>query len=227
TSAFPGRRVAVPRSCGAGFTPASGVASGHSLVIPPPSAGINPAPQKRKDLRAPGAPRRGSPLLWGRLYAGQRSRVRAPAVIPAPVARDEPGLTKKKGRDLRAPGAPRRGSPLLWGRLYAGQRRRARAPVVIPPTSAGINPAPQNQLHNLRTSATKTSRLRRESLPLVRPTMLPFCVPGRPGTAGNRGVQRLDTKDDCWVSVFCSKTTSADCPWHTTNNKGTAATTRW
>src|SRR5690606_13490269 len=68
-----------------------------------------------------------------------------PVVIPAPVGRDKPGLTKKKRKDLRAPGAPRRGSPLLWGRLYAGQRRRARAPVVIPPPSAGINPAPQKR----------------------------------------------------------------------------------
>src|SRR5690606_21752065 len=63
-----------------------------------------PTKKKRKDLRAPEAPRRGSPLLWGRLYAGQRSRVRRPALSPPPSAGIGPAPHRRKEMTSALPG---------------------------------------------------------------------------------------------------------------------------
>src|SRR5690606_33459818 len=90
--------------------PASVVSGAAMVSLPPPSAGMNPAPHKKvRAFRYRGAPAgrvhrvASLPLasvpwpdcpLWGRLYAGQRGVRRRRGIAPTPVGRDEPGPTQ-------------------------------------------------------------------------------------------------------------------------------------
>src|SRR5690606_39480415 len=76
--------------------PADGAATHAKAAAPPALAGINPAPQV---LTPPGQSRCGGgghillAFLWGRLYAGRRSRGSRRGSGPTHAGRDKPGPT--------------------------------------------------------------------------------------------------------------------------------------
>src|SRR5690606_6697668 len=85
--------------CGAGFMPADGAATHAKAAAPPALAGINPAPQV---LTPPGQSATAAAgtscfFLWGRLYAGRRSRGSRRGVVPNLAF---PAAIKKAARRL-------------------------------------------------------------------------------------------------------------------------------
>src|SRR5690606_34104370 len=103
-------------------------------------------------------------LLWGRLYAGRRSRGHAPGCAPAPVGRDKPGptspippaaLARLTSTSTPAPWQPcavgsrsaaLRAGRLFWGRLYAGRRSRGHAPGCAPAPVGRDKPGPTSPI---------------------------------------------------------------------------------
>src|SRR5690606_10805230 len=81
--------------CGAGFMPADGAATHTKAATPPALAGINPAPQVLTPPGQSAAAAAGTScfFLWGRLYAGRRSRDPHQGSDPTRAGRDKPGPT--------------------------------------------------------------------------------------------------------------------------------------
>src|SRR5690606_27620504 len=70
--------------------PASTAGTGTAVALPPPSAGMNPAPQV---LPRASAEFTTSGPLWGRPYAGQHGCPPHRRAAPTALGRDEPGPT--------------------------------------------------------------------------------------------------------------------------------------
>src|SRR5690606_61217 len=227
--------------CGSGADDAPARPPGHSPPAAPatgraarrgaagaPAARNRPVPGSHPHPAAPVPPRSRWPRRRGR---------RPPS---APPASRPPALAHPAGRAARRPVA-RRDRPATpeWQQdwagswadsLYKGANRRQAG------TKAGRHESPSRRpLQALLSQrpARSASRLRplpagsefrlqqpdREPCGLIPVTLVPqasdyACLArtGLPGRVGTLVVQLPDTNDDCLVSVFCSKTTSADCP---------------
>src|SRR5690606_12601779 len=121
--------------CGAGFMPADGAATHAKAAAPPALAGINPAPQVLTPPGQSAAAAAGTScfFLWGRLYAGRRSRDPHQGSDPTRAGRDKPGPTgSHPTRPIPLLRRRARPASFLWGRLYAGRRSRGSRRGVVP-----------------------------------------------------------------------------------------------
>ena len=134
----PMQRGAVPHPVGpASCRPAGGREGWAMAAFPPPSAGINPAPQQPA---VPPTQRVRSHTLWGRLHAGRRAGRLDQGCVPTTVGRDKPGPTTT-GSSAGAAGC---GPAPCGAGFMPASGREGSIMAAFPPPSAGINPAPQN-----------------------------------------------------------------------------------
>src|SRR5690606_21493551 len=102
--------------CGAGFMPADGAATHAKAAAPPALAGINPAPQVLTPPGQSAAAAAGTScfFLWGRLYAGRRSRGSRRGSGPTHAGRDKPGPTGSRPKQASSAAAAAGTSRLLF-----------------------------------------------------------------------------------------------------------------
>src|SRR5690606_27395391 len=126
-----------------GFMPASGVRGSHRAAFPPPSAGINPAPQHTQCIGTAGwfppAPCGAGFMPASGVRGSHRAAFPPPSagINPAPQHSTAQHSTQQCiGTAGWLPPAP------LWDRLYAGQRSEGLAPGGVPTAVGRDKPGP-------------------------------------------------------------------------------------